>query len=133
MMAPAARPPTMPSPRPQPRQPAWASVGMETAASANTPAAAIAVIVVFMFLPRQEMIALRSSGCTQVFVTTPMIPPTCWIEPENSDAPTADAPTRRPQAVVRPRSCAYSGEPAGIDATQFTQPSQFVRSLLNAL
>src|SRR6266436_6061742 len=42
-------------------------VGTETAASANTPAAAIAVIVVFMFLPRQGMIALRSFDCTQVF------------------------------------------------------------------
>src|SRR5260370_10909058 len=54
MMAPAARPPRMPNPTPQPRQPAWAALGAETAASANTPAAAIAVIVVFMFLPRSR-------------------------------------------------------------------------------
>src|ERR1700722_12972116 len=36
---------------------------METVASVSMPAAAMAVIAVFMFLPRQEPIALRSSDC----------------------------------------------------------------------
>src|SRR5262249_61294083 len=128
--------PAMPSPTPQPRQPAWASLGIETAASANTPAVAIAVIVVFMFLPRQGMIALRSSGCTQVSTRLRFHPRAGWCRRMRMP------PSRRPQAhlpqihlpeVVRPTGAHDSDEPIGIAAAQFTQPSQFVRNFLNAV
>src|SRR5229473_4423942 len=75
MMAPAARPPRMPNPPPQPRQPAWAALGAETAASANTPAAAIAVIVVFMFLPRSRNDRVAIVHFTPVF-SNQVYPPT---------------------------------------------------------
>src|SRR6266853_3718275 len=107
-------PPRMPSPipRPQPRQPAWASLGMETAASANTPAAAMAVIVAFMLLPRQEMIAVRS------LVAQVLSNHACdSTQGAGQLAAISDAPSC-PQAVVRPRGCACSGQPAGFGASQ---------------
>src|SRR5215470_15103317 len=104
-MAPAAKPPTMPSPTPQPRQPAWASLGTETAASANTPAAAIAVIVVFMFLPHSGMIALRSFDFTQVFSN-------------HSNHPSAGTGYLAcPQAAVRPLATQTPTPRAGIRLT----------------
>jgi len=47
--------------------------------------------------------------------------------------PQARLPQIHLPEVVRPTGAHDSDEPIGIAAAQFTQPSQFVRNLLNAL
>jgi hypothetical protein len=112
----------MPNPTPQPRQPACALLGAETAASANTPAAAIAVIVVFMFLPLQGMIALRSFQFYPGFLK-----PRLSIHAPVRDISDAPKPPCVPSVAQIPTQRPESGQP------QLNQPSQFVRNLLNAV
>src|SRR5216683_6248610 len=122
MMAPAARPPRMPNPTPQPRQPAWAALGAKTAASANTPAAAIAVIVVFMFLPRSRNDRVAIVRFYPGFLKTTSIHPRAGTGYLGC-----------PQAAVRPFGYADSDMRPESRQPYFNQPSQFVRNLLNAV
>src|SRR5713101_2771348 len=121
MMAPAARPPRMPNPTPQPRQPAWAALGAKTAASANTPAAAIAVIVVFVFLPRS-----RNDRVAIVRFYPGLLIPRLSIHAPVQDISDAPKPPCVPSVTQIPTRRSESRQP------YFNQPSQFVRNLLNA-